>query len=475
MRITEFDDIQALVRTGFTGLRGCAYVLLRVKDAGAARAWLAKTVPTSIADLAGDRIDSAVQIALTAPGLAALGVDPALIAQFAPEFVSGSAEPSRARRLGDTGSSAPGHWAWGAGEREPHVLVMLFCEAEAFPKRLAALKRAVAPGFNIVATLDSGSMGGREPFGFVDGLSQPAIDWAGTAPRSDTVYGNYIAAGEVLLGYPDERGQVADRPLLAESVPGAQLLAAAPGTTGRRDLARNGSYLVFRRLAQDVRGFWRWVEANGGLPVAEAMVGRRLDGAPLDRLGQCAIDGVDDPRNDFTYDRDRAGHACPHGGHIRRANPRTADLPGAPKGVVQRLLTRLGLRGAAGDHALAGARRHRILRRGREYGTWLAPEDAAKPGAPDPRSGLNFVCLQASIARQFEFVQGSWLNSPKFGGLADEPDPVCGSRDGGTAFSRQRAAGIAERHENLPRFVEVTGSAYFFLPSLRALRFITRA
>ena len=104
--------------------------------------------------------------------------------------------------------------------------------------------------------------------------------------------------------------------------------------------------------------------------------------------------------------------------------------------------------------------------------------DLLLPDAPDPQCGLHFICLNASIARQFEFIQGAWLQSAKFGGLSDERDPVVGTRvpsaEGGATdrFGMPGESGATRRLEGMPNFVSVAGGAYFFLPSKRALKFI---
>jgi deferrochelatase/peroxidase EfeB len=95
-------------------------------------------------------------------------------------------------------------------------------------------------------------------------------------------------------------------------------------------------------------------------------------------------------------------------------------------------------------------------------------------------SGLHFLCLNANIGRQFEFVQGSWLNSTAFGGLRDENDPIIGNRatlDGCPAdkFSLPASGSIRQQIRDIPRFTTVRGGAYFFLPGIRALRYIARA
>jgi deferrochelatase/peroxidase EfeB len=327
----------------------------------------------------------------------------------------------------------------------------------------------------------------REPFGFVDGASQPAIDWkAERTPGSaaDMDFHNLIATGEFLLGYPNEYGLYTERPLLKPEVPGASSLPVAEDEPPLRDLGRNGSYLVFRQLHQDVRGFWRWVYGEAGndegtaVALAEAMVGRHMGGEPFDALGHRDIPGIDSrrrPHNDFTFERDGAGRVCPIGGHIRRANPRTGDYPTGRTGLIKRLLTLFGLTGTAEDDRIASARFHRILRRGREYGTELKPKDALKADAPDMQSGLHFICLNANLARQFEFVQGAWMASAKFAGMSNEQDPLLGNRlpfpddQVNDRFTRPTAEGPCRVSSGLPQFVTVVGGAYFFLPGLRAL------
>ncbi len=490
---TEADarDTQALVKTGFGKLRGGCYLLLRIDDAAPARAWL-RTLPLPcMADIGGGKVvEEAVQIAFTAAGLRALGHDAALIASFAPEFAVGlTADENRLRRLGDTGDNAPARWDWGVGAREPHVLLMLFAARERIDALTQRLRDAAAgAGLSLIAELPTGEMNGREPFGFLDGISQPSIDWNGARSpggEGDMEFHNFVAPGEVLLGYSNEYGLVTERPLLDPRAPGAAALPVAAEAPTKRDLGRNGSYLVFRQLGQDVRGFWRWVNQTasegGAIDLAEAMVGRRMSGEPFAALGNQDIPGIEDrARNGFTYGRDPDGRVCPFGGHIRRANPRTGDYPDGRVGLLKKLLALLGLTGTAEADRIASTRFHRLLRRGREYGAWLEPDDAVKPDAPDPQSGIHFICLNANPARQFEFVQGAWLASAKFAGMTGEQDPLTGNRQPfpGTQatdrFTRPHEDGPCRVARGVPQFVQVRGGAYFFLPGLRAKDWLLR-
>jgi deferrochelatase/peroxidase EfeB len=186
--------------------------------------------------------------------------------------------------------------------------------------------------------------------------------------------------------------------------------------------------------------------------------------------------------NQFTYDGDPQGTLCPFGAHVRRANPRNTDYVDRPQGALARVRALLGFeRAGFRDDLISSVRFHRILRRGREYGPKLTPSDALQPAPPDdPERGLRFACLNAHISRQFEFVQNAWMNSSKFNGMTGECDPLLGNREripGGwdtDGFSLPCEGGVARRLREIPQFVFVRGSAYFFLPSLRALRYFSQ-
>jgi deferrochelatase/peroxidase EfeB len=493
----DFTDVQGIARFGHGRLQESAFLLLRIADAAAARGWLARA-PVTTAVRTPEPPDRALQVAFSAPGLAALGLAPEIVAQFAPEFVAGmSGDRNRSRRLGDTGANAPANWRWGGDrERVPHVLLMLYALPGQLDQYLAVTRDgAFATAFSLDTALISTSAGPNEPFGFADGISQPAVDWEAAFETSDAghdAYTNRVAAGEILLGHRNEYGLYTERPLLPPPADRAgERLPRAPDRPDLLDLGQNGTYLVFRQLEQDVRGFWRFVatRANGDAAARErlaaAMTGRKLDGTPLVGPSHDDIPGSDraDPRNHFTYADDPLGHGCPIGSHVRRSNPRTGDFPVGVTGPISRFIRTLGFgRRHAGDDLVASSRFHRLLRRGRIYGPPLSPEAALAAAPPDsaadPERGLHFVCLCANLARQFEFVQSAWTVSPKFAGLMNESDPLLGNReillDGARTdrFSVPQAGGPTERVDGLPQFVTVRGGGYFFLPGIRALRYI---
>ena len=488
----DFSDVQGLLRFGYSKLTESCFFLLKIRNPAAARAWLA-AAPVTNAVMLADAPATALQVAFTCEGLQALDVPQSVLAGFSAEFLSGMAgEDNRSRRLGDLGASAPEYWQWGNASSVPHVLLMLYARAG----RLEGWKQTIQganwnAAFDVLDCLLTSNLCDVEPFGFADGISQPALDWERkrTPPKDQLSYTNLLALGEFVLGYPNEYGKYTDRPLLAADDPSATVLPGAEDAPGQRDLGRNGAYVVFRQLQQDVRGFWRYLDQQTNSDpqarqsLGEAMVGRHMNGEPLVALEDQTIDGIDPdstPHNQFTYDDDTAGLRCPFGAHIRRANPRNADLPPGSSDPVSELVHALGF-GATKyrDDIMASTRFHRILRRGREYGPGLSPEQAVQADFPDPgEHGIYFICLSANISRQFEFVQNAWIMSTKFDGMTEESDPLLGNRlpvagcPFADTFSQPRAGGLRTRLMGLPQFITVRGGAYFFLPGLSALRYL---
>ncbi len=492
MTPVDYSDIQGLVRFGYGKLTESCFFLLNIRDASAARAWLTTAPITNAVEL-DQAPPTALQIAFTRQGLEALEIPADVLAGFSDEFLSGMAgEEGRSRRLGDVAADAPQYWQWGMQGRVPHVVLMLYAK----PGLLEAWKQTIQgsnwnAAFDAITCLPTSNLCDVEPFGFADGISQPVPDWARrrTPDKDELAYGNLLALGEFLLGYPNEYGKYTDRPLLAASAHAGAMLPPAEDVPSMRDLGRNGSYVVFRQLQQDVRGFWRFLDAQAqGDPqarqgLAETMVGRKMGGEPLVALSDDPIPGIElarTPHNQFTYDSDPDGLSCPFGAHIRRANPRNADLPRKSSDWLSKLLHTLGF-GARKyrDDVIASTRFHRILRRGREYGPGLSPEQAVQSDYPDAgEHGIYFICLNANISRQFEFVQGAWIMSTKFNGMTEESDPLLGNRqpvagcpftDG---FSIPQLSGLRTLVTGVPKFVTMRGGAYFFLPSMSALRYL---
>jgi hypothetical protein len=157
----EFNDIQGLVWSGFGSLTEACFVLLRVTDADAARAWLGTMLGsvTTIEQLRHQRLSRALQIALTAEGMRALGVATDILDGFSAEFISGmTGDEGRSRRLGDVASSAPSVWRWG-GASVPHLVLMLYTDADLDTWRLQ-IEAGLGSGLAMLDTLFTSDMGG---------------------------------------------------------------------------------------------------------------------------------------------------------------------------------------------------------------------------------------------------------------------------------------------------------------------------
>ncbi|HKP62165.1 MAG TPA: Dyp-type peroxidase [Polyangiales bacterium] len=447
MERLELDDIQGLVAYAYLNRPHARYVVLRVRPGPPrnARAWL-DALRQFVGSAGPSRQHGAghpplLAIAFTHAGLHALGVPADALETFVPEFRQSMAHPHRARVLGDNGENAPENWLWGAPHNEAHMLVASFHHDPAeleqwWQRQLGSAEHAFERTHDVAAFFrpqphDRRDL--REPFGFRDGISQPFVEGFGRpAPRGDAP-SNQVSAGEFVLGYPNQLGLLSLSPSVdAAADPHAQLPELP---NGRRDLGRNGTYLAVRELEQDVAAF-------RALPalVQAKLVGRWPSGAPLGLTPE-----ADRPelgaRNDFGYsERDRLGLMCPLGSHVRRSNPRDGFIDPA--------------RGTTAQESLDTVNKHRLLRRGR-------------PFQRGDSQGTFFISINANLERQFEFVQQAWLASPTFMGLNGERDFAASA---GSPFSMPHCSG-RERLQ-LSAFVRVLGGQYFFLPGLRALRWL---
>jgi Dyp-type peroxidase family len=471
----QLEEIQGIVLFGYGRLRAASYLLLRITEPAGAKAWLA-TLDVRNAKFDPAVTDRCINIALTPAGLARLGLPATLLEGFAPEFTEGMAGTEHRRRiLGDCGDSSPERWRWGGPNNpEPHVLLMLFGKDDAGLAALLAEQRAAftRSGIEEITVLDTHWLAkGTEHFGFRDGVSSTDIEGFHTRARPE----NSVAAGEFILGYVNAYGQYTQRPLVSPDQDPRGVLLAAPDAPGQRDLGGNGSYMVFRQLSQEVGEFWKFMDEHTKAPngpanpdaqvrLASKMVGRWPSGAPLVKTPDADNTALCDD-NDFLYHRagDELGLKCPIGSHIRRANPRDAldPEPGS-------------------DRSIEVGKRHRVMRRGRPYGAPVCesmeiPDILAHRDTAGER-GLHFICFNTHIGRQFEFIQHTWLNNPKFDGLGEDDDPMAGDRGGsrekpGGTFTVQ-AEPVRTRVTGMPRFSHVRGGGYFFMPGIRAVRFL---
>lgn len=260
---------------------------------------------------------------------------------------------------------------------------------------------------------------GLEHFGYVDGRSQPLL-------LADDLAGESTNSWDAGFG------------------PDIVLVSDKAGTKGSDSM---GSYLVFRKLEQDVAGF-KSAEAAladaqqrgakaAGVPAPDRelagamMVGRFEDGSPV--IDNAAASGSD-PVNDFNYDSDPGGHKCPLHAHIRKTNPRN----GSERGVI-------------------------MARRGIPYG------GGEGSGAP---VGLLFMSYNRDLSAQFEFTQQSWANNINFQAPGTGLDPIIGQGIGHRTPYAKCPVAHGDTHNHVgdfQQYVTMRGGEYFFAPSISGL------
>jgi len=519
--ILRLDDVQGNILPGFNK-RHQLVIGLCIADVPAAKRWFAATAPEITTATEVQRYKDLrralrarrgggptglasvwMAIAFSAPALRRL-VSDADVEQFEDEaFLVGL--HARASILGDpdAGSGIPGSpdlWEFGgSGATTADVLLILAADREDMlqfhRRRVDESIAAAGDGLELMFEQEGadleGPLRGHEHFGFRDGISQPGVrgrlPWDPEpflTPRvlapEDPDFGAFaqpgqplVRAGQFLFGYATQDRLVPEAP---------ERLRDAP------PWARNGSFLVFRRLEQDVAAFRAIVAAAAAELVTHAdlaglteqrlaalLVGRWPSGAPLMRTpaGDDArlADGI--PANAFRFDEPEPVHAfvagnedpfpqapeddtgvrCPIWAHIRKVNPR--DKP-TEAGASTATLTR------------------RLLRRGIPFGAEFDAE-----GVDGPR-GLLFISYQTSITDQFEFLASSWMNSmskPQED-AADGHDLLVGqNRAAGEGRVRRAALRTAGQGGSThpfstgtgPPSIFATGGGYFFAPSLSAL------
>ncbi|CCV06920.1 Cytochrome P450-like protein [Mesorhizobium metallidurans STM 2683] len=471
----ETGEIQSVFFGPFGSLGHAHMLAIAVPDTLSRisrKAWLEFIVAqTSFGD--GAPAKRAMTVAFGPDGLRRLGleggVDDDPLDTFSVAFRHGMGNPERSRILDDVGDSVPDKWRWGSPRKPADAVIVCYAEsAEMLAAEIAALKRkTTGAGMKLVAELALAVKreGKRavEHFGFVDGVSQPIVRGtaranAGAAPM------HLVAPGEFLFGYRDEHGfypaspsvrASQDRSGILSSVRRNRQIAGMPPPP--HDFGRNGSFLVVRQFEQHVDIFDDYCKAAAmqaasetGNPaitprwVAAKMLGRWPDGSSLVRNPDGRPGRPAD--NDFAFGtEDPQGHRCPLGAHVRRSNPRDS------LGEDRETQIRIG-------------KRHRIIRVGRTY-----LKQDKKGGKVE--KGLLFMCLNADIERQYEFMQQTWVSSTSFQGLVAEKDPTIGSRDGGGRFTIPSWEGVTVL-KGIPQFVTTRGGGYFFMPGKSSLRYL---
>lgn len=497
-------DIQGNILPGFDTDHH-ALLFMEIREPAAARSWLGAIGAeiTSLGDmLAHERRPGGgaasprtwINIAFSHVGLQKLYADAEAIMDV--PFKEGMAKHSRL--LGDPiEPDADGfveNWVIGGPHNVPDVLLLLADDdRDRLAARVAQIGDDLPAGVTVMFT-DFGSKlhgptAAREHFGFRDPISQPGVRGRLSADPDDFLTRrenpanphqgkpgqNLVWPGEFVLGYPGQDAMDIAKPGL--------VARAGPSWT------RNGSFLVFRRLRQDVAAYREYLATAAaelsrtvGLDLtpeqlSAKFVGRWPSGTPivhspdLDRP-ELAADAS--TVNDFMYVEatpatsaagnghngsrqsagDELGLICPHAAHIRKAYPR--------------------------DHAtsidtVSSMETHRILRRGVPYG-----EPFPAPG----ERGLLFLAYQTSIERQFEFITRAWLNNPNLRSGIDGHDPIAGQRSYAVKGDRtrtfklpyQNGDGTVERATiKIPKdWVIPTGGGYFFVPSISALQDLAR-
>ncbi len=357
----------------------------------------------------------------------------------------------------DTDNKDPEPTSWETGfQREIHALFTVADATEDAVKKAAEEMRTSLAGIATVLTVEEGivlrrknqATGGDpesvEHFGYFDGISNPLF---------------------TMQDLDDELLENQQRKAWDAGARLSLVLVRDPFT---EETDAFGSYLVYRKLGQDVVKFNERVRAlatslNTNEALAGAMVvGRFKDGTPV------VISDAPSPGaqvdNDFNFNKDFEGDKCPFHSHIRKVNPR----------------------GTTPLTSLESERRRRIVRRGIPYGKpmpGVADSTEADPNPAAPR-GLLFMCFQQNVEEQFEFIQRTWVDNehfpsgiPTLGLLQQDTgdDPLIGQDpDEAQRWPKRwgdKSAG--KKSFNFESAVTLKGGEYFFAPSIPFLRSIS--
>lgn len=458
------SDLQGFALRGYN-MPYARYCFLHFEDAEQARLLLLRLLKVVTTGQLWDqgKPDSTVNLAFTHKGLVALKLPLATLISFPVEFQQGM--KARGNILGDTGINASEHWdaVWRDGQVHawlainavtPEAREAQFTELQAI---MAETGGARCLDYQDAAALvEDGKVTLKEHFGYTDGFGNP--DYVDVCRSTQPGQGKRLpdgtwaplATGELLLGYADEAGELPVAP-----VP--------------HILAENGTFMVYRKLHENVGAFRSFLDSWGARygagddlakeKLASKFIGRWRDGTPVELSPDQPNPAIAQDANqstNFSYGEDLAGARCPVGAHIRRVHPRDA----------------FGFQGKL-------VNRRRITRRGLPYGPFAAEHDPSASQSPEALDsvdrGVIFMVLNASLSRQFEFVQQQWISYGNDAGLGNEKDLLMGSHAPEDKYSIQgdkTAANPPFFCTGLPNFVELRGGDYFFLPSMTALGII---
>lgn len=445
--------VQGGILNSYGPLTHGALLLLRFGDQAGARAFL-REQKGQITTNATVGATVFTNLALTYKGLKRLGLSEPALRKLPKEFRDGM--EARAGLLGDLGVNHPGNWTLPRNPRTGNVVrmssvdvvVQLRTDSEIkhddldapdHPLRAAvAAWSAQAARHNVEVLTVETMRRTKDPknqdysvehFGFRDGISQPYVE--GAEPPGGGIDRDRFRLGDVFLGYENIKGDPASDGLREELAP----------------IMADSTYLVLRKLRQDVGGFRSFINSAGSAPAQRLLeaklMGRHTDGRPL--LSPAAGRGIGPGQNDFDYSDDPDGAICPLASHVRRANPRTATEPGDETPLP------------------------RIIRRGMSYGSRYSRATA------NEERGLFFMAYNASIAEQFEAVQ-RWLTGGNSTGVfSGQDDPVLGIRQTNAKETYRFMHRGAVRRFDLPAdpFVTLQWGLYLFVPSMQALAILS--
>ncbi len=482
---SEYADVQGGIIQSYPGVSDGCLLLLAFDSSPDLGAFLAQVEPTATKAAHGEN-EISVNVALTLQGLRLAGLSDDEVASLPEEFVQGMEQ--RAGMLGDVRVNHPRRWRlpalnWAQGvdaadvtKDDPcprvdlssvHLVLQLrICNSQlsqaAARTRLLNKYSSLVDGIAAprplsiqwMRRLPSDTGTAREHFGFLDSQSQPVLKESEAGKK----FANRIHLGEILLGH-DNAADSAPKP--AEQ-------------SETRRLLRNGSFLVVRKLRQDVGALEQALALAAKdtapedatkdqlreqrLQLLGKMVGRWPIGHP--NAGQALADAATGNDNDFSFDFDKEGEVCPLHAHIRRANPRDNVKPEPP-----------------------GARPARLIRRGMSYGPLHDPnvtDESAKAKSLALERGLIFMAYNASIGEQFEVIQRWLAGGNSSASYSGQGDPLLGiaepgrpryfrfEHDNGTL--RIALDGSSRMHDEPRPFVRLEWGMYLFTPGLSALK-----